>query len=271
MPTHTPTALPGEMPHRHLLGTRIDVINYHTAVSRIMAWAFNRESRYVCVSPVHLVMESYDSPVIRRVVNRADMVTPDGMPVVWSLRLLGSPEASRVYGPSLTRELLKAAERAHVAVGFYGATDETIAKLKAALARDYPDLQVGYTYAPPFRPLTAEEDARVVDDMNRSGIRLLFVGLGCPKQDLWVSAHRPQVQAVMLAVGAAFDFLSGTKAQAPVWMQNSGLEWAFRLCTEPRRLFVRYMKHNPRFVALLFTQWLRTSKDQPVAGRAAPL
>jgi N-acetylglucosaminyldiphosphoundecaprenol N-acetyl-beta-D-mannosaminyltransferase len=205
-------------------------------------------------------MESYDSEEFRGVMNAADLVTPDGMPLVWALRLLGRRDATRVYGPDLTPMLLQKAEEEGVPVGFYGAAQWVLDRLLAAVRARYPKLKIAYAFSPPFRPLTREEDDNVVSAINASSARILFVGLNSPKQDKWMAMHRGKVQAVMVGVGAAFDFLAGSKKQAPRWMMPIGLEWLFRLCTEPRRLWKRYLKHNPRFVVLFAAQFLRNKR-----------
>lgn len=243
---------------RLILGTRTDSTSYSDAATRVLAWAGIPESRYICVSNVHVTMEAYDSVEYRAIVNGADLVTPDGMPLVWALRLFGVAEATRVYGPTLTVHVLERAATEGVAVGFYGSSPEVLARMLDACRRRFVGLEVAYAQAPPFRPLTAKEDAAVVHEINRSGARILFVGLGCPKQERWMASHKGAVNAVMLGVGAAFDFLAGMKPQAPAWMQRVGLEWLFRLGTEPRRLWRRYVYHNPRFVALLAEQYLKS-------------
>lgn len=244
------------MTSRHILGMRVDATSYEDAARRIANWARAGQSRYVAVATVNNVMEAYDSAEFRRVMNEADLVTPDGMPLVWGLRLLGVGRATRVYGPDLTPVLLKTAEQEAIPVGFYGAAPEVLAKLLTRVRRRFPHLRISYAYAPPFRPLSAEEDAQVVENIERAGVRLLFVGLSTPKQERWMAAHRGRIPAVMIGVGAAFDFLAGVKPQAPQWMQRAGLEWLFRLSTEPRRLWRRYLKHNPRFVVLFGRQLL---------------
>ncbi|MFB3778492.1 MAG: WecB/TagA/CpsF family glycosyltransferase [Bryobacteraceae bacterium] len=241
---------------RNILGMRVDRTRYQDAAGRILAWAQAGESRYVCAASVNNVMEAHDSRDFLEIMNRADLVTPDGMPLVWGLRMLGLRDATRVYGPDLTPAVLAAAERAGVPVGFYGATEGVLRKLLAAVRRDYPALKAPYAFAPPFRPLSPAEDEQVVRDIEASGARILFIGLSTPKQERWMAAHRGLVRAVMLGVGAAFDFLAGVKPQAPGWMQSNGLEWVFRLGTEPRRLWRRYLKHNPRFAALFAVQLL---------------
>ncbi len=241
---------------RTILGMRVDPTSYQAASAQVVEWARAGESRYVCAASVNNVMEAHDSSEFQRIMNQADLVTPDGMPLVWGLRLMGARGARRVYGPDLTPAVLAAAERESLPVGFYGASGEVLGRLLAEVQRRFPELDVRYSFAPPFRPLGEEEDRDVVAAIRASGVRVLFVGLSTPKQERWMAAHRGRVPAVMLGVGAAFDFLAGVKPQAPRWMQNAGLEWSFRLATEPRRLWRRYLKHNPRFAALFARQLL---------------
>jgi len=243
---------------RLILGTRTDCTSYSDATTRVLAWARSTESRYVCVSNVHVTMESYDSGCFHTIVNAADLVTPDGVPLVWALRLLGVSAATRVYGPTLTLHILERAAADDIAVGFFGATPEVLQQLLQTCRQRFPRLRIAYAHAPPFRPLSAQEEVEVVRAINESGARIVFVGLGCPKQEIWMAANKGRVQAVMLGVGAAFDFLAGSKPQAPVWMQQVGIEWLFRLASEPRRLWRRYAYHNPRFVALFTAQLLRS-------------
>ncbi|MGC8876983.1 WecB/TagA/CpsF family glycosyltransferase [Thermus sp.] len=233
---------------------RVDPTSYEKATEKVLAWAAVGESRYVCVANVHMVMEAHDDPNFRALVNAADLVTPDGMPLVWMLRKLGHPYQERVYGPELTLRVCAEAARRGVPVGFYGGHPEALEALVRNLRARFPGLRVVYAYSPPFRPLTPEEDERVTEEINASGARILFVGLGCPKQERWMAEHKGKVRAVMLGVGAAFDLHAGQVRQAPVWMQKAGLEWLFRLGQEPRRLWRRYLKHNPRFLLLAFLQ-----------------
>lgn len=245
---------------RSVLGMRVDRTDYRHAAALVRDWALESASRYVCVATVNNVMEAHDCADFQRVMNQADLVTPDGMPLVWGLRLLGLSDAERVYGPDLTPALLEMASTNAVPVGFFGASPSTLAALRRILNQRYPQLQTAYFYSPPFRTLTIEEDREVVNEINRSGAKILFIGLNTPKQDYWMAAHRDRVQAVMIGVGAAFDFLAGTKRQAPRWMMRIGLEWFFRLVSEPRRLWKRYLKHNPRFVVLFALQLLGLRK-----------
>jgi N-acetylglucosaminyldiphosphoundecaprenol N-acetyl-beta-D-mannosaminyltransferase len=239
-----------------VLGMRVDATSYRDAAARIMDWAAARESRMVAVANVHTTMEGVDSSAFRRVINEADLVTPDGMPLVWTLRALGSVGQARVYGPDLVLQVCSLAEERGMPVAFVGGTPRVLERMVANLAMRFPRLQIAMAYSPPFRAMTAEEDARLVTGINRSGAGILFVGLGCPKQERWMAGHKGRVRCVMLGVGAAFDFHAGTLRQAPALLQRLGLEWAFRLMMEPRRLWKRYARHNPRFAYFVMRQLL---------------
>ncbi|MEO5924921.1 MAG: WecB/TagA/CpsF family glycosyltransferase [Bryobacteraceae bacterium] len=238
-------------PHRRILGVRIDAATYESATRQVLDWARAGESRYVCCAAVNNIIEARDSRDYAAVMEQADLVTSDGMPLVWTLKSLGIPQATRVYGPDLTPLVIEAAAQERIPVALYGGTPQVLARLQDRF-------EIAYAEAPPFRPPTPEEDARTTQAIIDSGARIVFIGLGSPKQDRWMHAHRGKIPAVMIGVGAAFDFLAGVKPQAPHWMQNSGLEWSFRLSTEPRRLWSRYLKQNPRFALLALTQILRT-------------
>jgi N-acetylglucosaminyldiphosphoundecaprenol N-acetyl-beta-D-mannosaminyltransferase len=242
---------------REILGVKIAASSYEETAVQIVAWTKRRESRAVFFANVHVVMEAFDDQSFRAKLNAADMVNPDGMPLVWALRAMGERDATRVYGPDATQVLLDAAQASAIPVAFYGGSDETLAKLIAEVRRRYPALQIVFTMSPPFRPLEVDEDEEITRRISNSGARVVFVGLGCPKQEHWIMEHRGRIPAVMLGVGAAFDFLAGSKRQAPRWMMRNGLEWAFRLASEPRRLAGRYLKHNPRFVALFLLQRMK--------------
>jgi N-acetylglucosaminyldiphosphoundecaprenol N-acetyl-beta-D-mannosaminyltransferase len=252
---------PEPLQSRRILRTRVDATSYRHATGQVLDWAAAGESRYVCVATVNNLIEGCDDPGYNALMEAADLVTPDGMPLVWGLRLLGVPDASRVYGPDLTPLVCEEAARRGVPVGFYGGQDDVLDDLAASLTARYAGLRIAYRWSPPFRPLTAEEEARVTDDLVRSGTRVLFVGLGTPKQERWMADHK-HLPMVMLGVGAAFDFLSGRKRQAPRALQGLGLEWLYRLVHEPRRLWRRYLYRNPRFVALFAAQLLRQRQSR---------
>ena len=243
-------------PSREVLGVRFDATTYADASARILGWAAAGESRTVFCSNTHSAVEASDGRSERRtygrsfrdVLNAADLNTPDGVPVVWALRHLGVATAERVYGPDLTLHVLRDAASAGVPVAFYGSSPVTLAALAARLPALAPGLDVRAMIAPPYRPLTTAEDEVFTRELAASGARIVFVGLGCPRQERWCEAHRGRVPAVMVAVGAAFDFHAGRVRQAPPVLQRAGLEWAFRLAVEPRRLWRRYARVVPAFL-----------------------
>ncbi len=231
-----------------ILGVNVVASSYDEVTNRTAVWAELRESRMLVFANVHVIMEAFDDPEYRRCLGLADMVNPDGMPLVWALKLIGRKNASRVYGPDCTVAMLERAADESLPVGFYGGSPEVLEALLLVMACDYPTLKVAFSMSPPFRKLTPEEDAAIVQQIAESDTRILFVGLGCPKQEKWMMEHAGRIPAVMYGVGAAFDFIAGATQQAPRWMMRNGLEWLFRFCVEPRRLAHRYLKHNPRFV-----------------------
>jgi N-acetylglucosaminyldiphosphoundecaprenol N-acetyl-beta-D-mannosaminyltransferase len=244
-----------------VIGINVSETSYADATKQIQDWAKSGESRHICIVNVHVVMEAYDSPKFREVVNCADLVTPDGVPLVWMMRAKGQREQSRVYGPTLMLHVLESAARENISVGFYGSRPEVLNALEKQMQARFESLNVAFSYSPPFRELSPEEDTASVEQINRSGVKVLFIGLGCPKQEIWMAEHQSKVKAVMLGVGAAFDFHAGLKPQAPAWMQKIGLEWFFRFFTEPRRLWRRYLYHNPRFVFLAVADLLGLLKE----------
>jgi len=241
----------------NVLGVGISAINMALAVETIGRWIAGRTPHYVFITNVHTVMECQRDPALKRIHNRSGMTTPDGMPLVWLSRLHGHRHVSRVYGPDLLIAVCQESIRAGYRHFFYGGAEGVPEALAAALLRRFPGLVVAGTYSPPFRPLTPEEDEQIVAMINRARPDIVWVGLGAPKQEYWMAEHVGRLEApVMVGVGAAFDFHSGRKKQAPRWMQRSGLEWLFRLLTEPRRLWRRYLINNPLFLWLVALQLL---------------
>ena len=241
----------------NVLGVEVSAINLEAAVEMILGWVAHGGQEYVCLAPVHAVMECYRSSELTGIYNRSGLTVPDGMPIVWLLRSKGYSAAGRVYGPDLILALMQRSSSAGPRHYFYGGTPEALDRLVLKLRAHSPDLQVAGCHAPPFRPLTAQEDRAAVEAINAAEPDILWVGLGSPKQERWMAAHRDKIHApVMVGVGAAFDFLSGAKPQAPHWMQRSGLEWLYRLVTEPRRLWRRYLIDSPLFVAFVLAQSL---------------
>jgi N-acetylglucosaminyldiphosphoundecaprenol N-acetyl-beta-D-mannosaminyltransferase len=265
-------AIPVQAPcdFRHVIGMRVDATSYDHGARQTVAWAEAGTRGYVCAANVHMTMECHDSREFQQVVNNSLLVTPDGQPLVWMLRLLKvkDPTGARqkqVYGPTLMLHILRVAAAENVPIGLYGGTEEAIAGLMKKISADHPSLQIAYTCSPPFRKITPEEDAAEVARINASGAKILFVGLGCPKQEKWMAAHREGINPVMVGVGAAFAFHAGQVKQAPEWMRARGLEWMFRLYQEPRRLWYRYCYHNPRFIFFSTLQLLHLRSGKPKA------
>lgn len=244
-----------------LLGMRVDAPTFEVAAAQIMEWAAEGSARVICAANVHMTMEAHDDPGFQTEINGADYVLPDGVPVVWALRMFGASQACRVrVSPDFLIELLVRAECQGTKIGLYGGTDETLPAFRRFLRAEFPAVSVAYSHAPPFRPLTPAEDQAVVHDIDSSGAQLLLVGIGCPKQEKWMAAHRDRLSCVMFGVGAAFDLFAGKTREAPRWMQSWGLEWVYRLMLEPRRLWRRHLKHNPRFIVLLAREVLEARR-----------
>lgn len=242
---------PFGLPSSRVLGMRVDHIEASTATEIIVGWAAASPaiSRVICAANVHMTMQAYDDPSFRAIVNTADLVVPDGVPMVWALRALRLPQRRRVrVTPDLLIDLIAACEAHGIKMGLYGGTPETLTDFVSLLKEAVPDLQTPFRWSPPFRPLTRHEDAEVTEQIDASGVQLLLVGIGCPKQERWMAAHAEQLQCVMFGVGAAFDVFAGATGNAPAWMRDRGLEWIYRLATEPGRLWRRYLLGNPRFV-----------------------
>jgi N-acetylglucosaminyldiphosphoundecaprenol N-acetyl-beta-D-mannosaminyltransferase len=241
----------------NVLGVGVDPVSQARALATIEHWIATGDRQYVCVSGIHGVMESQRDESLRAIHNAAGMVVPDGMPLVWLSRLHGFQEVERVYGPDL---LLACCSRS-LASGyrhfFYGGAPGVPERLIERLSARFPGLCVAGGFSPPFRALTSEEDLALVRRINEAQPDIVWVGLSTPKQERWMWEHRGRLKApVFIGVGAAFDFHAGLKRQAPRWMQRNGLEWVFRLLTEPRRLWRRYLRNNPVFVWLTLLQGL---------------
>jgi N-acetylglucosaminyldiphosphoundecaprenol N-acetyl-beta-D-mannosaminyltransferase len=254
-----------------ILGVGVSPINLDDAIATIERWISERSRNYVCIAGVHGVMESRRDQRLRSIHNEAGMVTPDGMPLVWLLRLLGRGNVDRVYGPDLMRKMTAVSSLRGYRQFYYGGAEGVADKLKQALTAAHPNLEVVGTHCPPFRELTPEEDQADIDAINMARPDIIWVGLSTPKQEFWMARHLGRIEApVMVGVGAAFDFLAGTKRQAPRWMQRNGLEWLFRLCSEPRRLWRRYAYIVPGFTILavgdLGRRAIRRSEDPPAGA-----
>jgi N-acetylglucosaminyldiphosphoundecaprenol N-acetyl-beta-D-mannosaminyltransferase len=238
----------------NILGIHIDAINMGQALETIGGWLARRESHYVCVTPAHVVMDCRRDPGLRAVINNSGLTTPDGMSIVWLLKLRGFRNVGRVSGPDLMTAVCRVSETRRWRHFFYGGAPGVAEALAGRLRTGFPKLQIAGSYCPPFRPLSAVEDRDAVDRINASNADIVWMGISSPRQDAWMAEHIGKINApVMIGVGAAFDFLSGRKRRAPRWIQRAGMEWLFRLASEPRRLWRRYAQY-PLFVALALLQ-----------------
>jgi N-acetylglucosaminyldiphosphoundecaprenol N-acetyl-beta-D-mannosaminyltransferase len=233
-----------------ILGVPLALTDYDRTMDWIDAMVAERKKGYLSAAAVHLVMVAQEDAATREAVSEATLVVPDGQPLVWALRSLGH-EASRVYGPDLMAKYCERSAATGTRMYLYGGRNQgALVELALRLRRQYPGLKIVGGYSPPFRALSDEERDWVVRDVNRSKADVVWVGIGQPKQEIWMRDFRDELDAPMLiGVGAAFDFHAGLVPQAPTWMQNLGLEWVYRLAQEPRRLWRRYARYNPRFVA----------------------
>jgi N-acetylglucosaminyldiphosphoundecaprenol N-acetyl-beta-D-mannosaminyltransferase len=241
-----------------VLGVQLALTDYERTMDWMDGVVETRGKAYLSAAAVHLVMVAQEDEPTRRATLDASLVVPDGQPLVWALRALGH-QASRVYGPDLMAKYCERSASTGVKMYLYGGRNQgALVELALRLRRRFPGLQIVGGYSPPFRALTDDEQDWVVEDINRSGADVVWVGIGQPKQEIWMREFRDRLDTPMLVgVGAAFDFHAGLVPQAPAWMQATGLEWVFRLVQEPRRLWRRYVRYNPRFVAGFAQQYLR--------------
>lgn len=245
-------------PKKHdLFGVQVSATNYDECVDAIVQAAHSRTPAIVSLHAAHAVVTASNDDELREAVNKFQIVAPDGQPVRWALnKLYRTRLRDRVYGPELMLRLCKRAAGEGVSIYLYGGVnDGLLDKLRWNLTAKFPKLRIAGAESPPFRPLTEEEDRRAVQRINDSGAGLVFIGLGCPKQDRFAFEHREKLDGVQICVGAAFDFHAGVKKIAPAWMQRRGLEWLYRLLSEPRRLFRRYLVTNSIFVKKFAGQW----------------
>lgn len=247
MTTHQPERL-------NILGVEVNAINMGQALETIHEWILTRDPNYVCVTPAHSIMDCYQNPELRPIFNQSGLTTPDGMSIVWILRLLGHKHVQRVYGPDFLRAVCKVSPERDYRHYFYGGAPGVAEELGHRLMNDYPGLQITGHYTPPFGPVSPEEDQRIIEYIRNADPDILWVGISSPKQEIWMAEHMEALDVpVLIGVGAAFDFLSGRKKQAPRWIQRTGLEWLYRFLSEPKRLWGRYIRY-PLFIALLLLQ-----------------
>jgi N-acetylglucosaminyldiphosphoundecaprenol N-acetyl-beta-D-mannosaminyltransferase len=253
---------PEEIHTREILGLPIAMTDYAEAMDVMDGMVARRDRGYVCAVAVHAVMVAHSDPEMKAAVRGSSLTVPDGMPLVWAANMLGEDLPQRVYGPELMRRYSeRCAEQGH-RVWLYGGRDQGhLVQLALRMRQRHPGIKIVGGYAPPFRPLTGEEETALADQINKARPDVLWVGIGVPKQEKWMARMRDRLDVpVMCAVGAAFDFHAGRISQAPSWMQDRGLEWTYRIAQEPRRLLPRYLYYNPRFMLAFARQYLRDSR-----------
>lgn len=242
----------------NILAVPIAAVNIEQATTQIEEWIRNGQKEYVTVTGIHGIMESQYDEEVKRIHQAAGMCVPDGMPTVWIGKLYGYKNMSRVYGPDLMLEMMKLSEEKKYTHFFYGGKKGVPELLKARLISQFPGLKVVGTFSPPFREMNEEEENALQEKIEKLSPDIIWVGLSTPKQEIWMASHIEKLNTkVMIGIGAAFDFHAGLLRQAPSWVQRLGLEWFFRLCVEPRRLWKRYLKNNPLFIWKFALQFLK--------------
>lgn len=242
--------------NQKIIKTNVDVMSLSEVSKLILIWIKNSDfSKYICLFNVHMCMEAYDDDNFLNILNQSDLVLADGFPIYLAQKLLGHSDASQIRGADLTIELTKISKRNNIPIGFLGGTEKTLKKMCNILKTQNGVNTIKYSYSPPFRSLNEQEKNNIISEINNSRIKILFVGLGCPKQEIWMKEHKEKLNCIMVGVGAAFDFIAGNKKTAPLWMQKIGLEWLYRFLSEPKRLWKRYLKHNPRFIYYFTLQY----------------
>jgi N-acetylglucosaminyldiphosphoundecaprenol N-acetyl-beta-D-mannosaminyltransferase len=249
---------------QQILGVPVDVQTLDEALELLQRWCRGDQKTYVSTCTVYTIMNAQDDPAVMQALLAADMVTADGMPLVWMQRTGGFRNAERVYGPDILLALCANTQRENIGHFFMGGTPGVAEQLVDNLKLQFPELHIAGVAAPSVDHTSLEVDAQAVASINASNASIVWVGLGSPKQDVWMHTYRPYLNApLLIGVGAAFDFVSGSKRQAPLWMQRSGLEWLFRLLQEPGRLWKRYLVYNPRFLAAILWSMTRNMLRRP--------
>jgi N-acetylglucosaminyldiphosphoundecaprenol N-acetyl-beta-D-mannosaminyltransferase len=240
------------MQKHSLISISLSLGSYADFINEIIGLANEDEcSEYICVANVHMLVETYKDKRFAGIVNNAVITTTDGVPLTWGLKWLYGIRQERISGMDLLPDLLRVASQQSIPVFFYGGTENILATISDYVKTHYSTKIFAGSYSPPFRNLTSDEEMDVIDRINRSGAKLVFVSLGCPKQERWMASMKGRIKAMMIGVGAAFSVLSGVQKRAPIWMQKSGLEWLYRLVQEPKRLFKRYLTTNSIYIFIL--------------------
>lgn len=236
------------IPTCNILGVNIAAINMEWLLNFTEENIDKLSGDYMCVSNVHTTVTSYEDAEYREIQNGAILAMPDGGPLSSVGRKRGYPNMERTTGPSFMEEIFKISAEKGYRHYFYGSTDETLTLLKKKLLEAYPQIQIAGMYSPPFREMTDAEDKEIVESINRTNADFVWIGLGAPKQEKWMAAHKGKINGLMVGVGAGFDYFAGNISRAPQWMQKANLEWFYRLMQDPKRLFKRYFYTNTKFI-----------------------
>lgn len=246
-----------DLPVRHLLSIPIGAISFDEQISLIIEWARLRQSKMVCLANVHMLIEAYWNEKFASILKKADLISSDGMPLVWMLKLMGVYNQDRVAGMDVFLQLCQLTPECGVSIFFLGSEPQVLKKIEEKIKLEFPKIQIAGMESLPFRPLTVAEDTDLIERINNSGAGVLLVCLGCPKQETWIAHHQDKVKAVMIGVGAVFPVYAGIHKRAPLYIRELGLEWLYRLIQEPKRLWHRYLKTMPLFVYLAFKQLIQ--------------
>lgn len=242
------------LPKVEVTGVPVTALAFKEQIAEMLIWAKQRSGRIVCVANVHMLMEARCNQALRTALTKADLVTPDGMPLVWMMKRLGLVAQDRVAGMDIFIAICQKSIEEGFSIYLLGSTQDVLERIQLRLQQDFPKLKLAGMESPPFRPLTDAENAEIVKRINDSGAGVTFVSLGCPKQECWMETHCDRIRSVMIGVGGVFPVYAGLKKYAPQWIRQTGFEWLYRLIQEPRRLFGRYLKTIPPFIWLALQQ-----------------
>lgn len=231
-----------------ILKTELDIFKMDDFINYIADNLENLRGEYICVCNVHTVVMGYEDDYYNKIQKEACLRITDGMPLVYVAKKRGFKQAERIAGPDLMNEIFNISEKNGITHYFYGSTPDTIKKLKVNLLNKYPNLKIVGGYSPPFRELSKDEDEKIIKEINKLSPDILWVGLGAPKQEMWMYNHKDKINSLMIGVGAGFDYFAGNIKRAPMWMQKMSLEWLYRLIQDPKRLWRRYVVYNGKFI-----------------------
>ena len=243
-----------------ILSFYVNIISISDLINSVKNFLLLKKGHYICVSNVHQCIEAHDNNEFAEVINGADLAIPDGRPIYWALKLLGYKNAEHLPGYYITEKICELANKKNIKIGFYGSTNKNLKKIQFNLKKKYKKLQIKYSYSPPFRKLKLLESKKIIKEINKFKLDILFVFLGCPKQELWMYENKKNLKCIMIGVGAVADFLSGNKILPSKFFEYLGLAWLIRLISEPKRLFWRYFSTNFLFIFLFLLQIFKLKK-----------